>query len=251
MFLKFDLKNPIGIITFLIPSLLTLKDVCRFKKVCTAIRDWCAMLIFDRKVPLYIPNDIKPVKDAISILQYMSSQRECNICNNKYMKGKYDISFGNNEINNYFLIDCKDEYGNWYIARIFKIQNGLVTVRFLFFHSKYNIILPLDSKNLAPYGTHTYIGIGSIFQIGQNVDVYDNISASWLRCRIVAIKDNMVKVHYWNFHDKFDEDILKKSKRIKPFYGSKGFLHEDNIVFRKKNIKCYMHGLFVSYVCIY
>lgn len=53
--------------------------------------------------------------------------------------------------------------------------------------------------------------MGLDFLLNQRLDVLDSYG-KWLEARVVDMNERQVKVHYRNFHEKFDEWMSKSEK---------------------------------------
>jgi len=131
-------------------------------------------------------------------------------------------------MNTYFSIgdklDVLDETSTWLPAQITAIVDDQVyAIHFLFFDNKYNTEMDFADQHTlsrtAPYGTHTFVNQDSTLQVNQRVDVFDLHPSKnvWRKAKIIEVTKTEVRVHYWNFADKFDETIGRKSRRIAPY----------------------------------
>ena len=122
------------------------------------------------------------------------------------------------------LLDVLDETSTWLPSQVIQvIDQDTFVVHFLLFDVKYNETINQQDlgclQRLAPYGTHTFVNSTSTLQMNQRIDVFDMHPASnkWLRAKVIDIWENEVRVHFWNFADKFDETLPKKTRRIAPY----------------------------------
>ena len=121
-------------------------------------------------------------------------------------------------------LDVLDETSTWLPAQITAIVDDQVyAIHFLFFDNKYNTEMDFADQHTlsrtAPYGTHTFVNQDSTLQVNQRVDVFDLHPSKnvWRKAKIIEVTKTEVRVHYWNFADKFDETIGRKSRRIAPY----------------------------------
>jgi OTU domain-containing protein 5 len=133
---------------------------------------------------------------------------------------------GETKINAYSVgdkLDVLDETSTWVVAKILDVvSRNVYKIHYLFFSgSRYDQIIDLneDSSKIAPYGQHTFVNRTSTLQVNQWVDVFDIHPSSnkWLKAKIIAAGDSTVRVHFWNYSDKFDETIKRNSRRIAPY----------------------------------
>ena len=122
------------------------------------------------------------------------------------------------------LLDVLDETSTWLPSQVIQvIDQNIFVVHFLFFDVKYNQTINRQNlgpeQRLAPYGTYTFVNGTSTLQMNQRIEVFDMhpYSNKWLRAKVIDIWENEVRVHFWNFNDKFDETLPKNSRRIAPY----------------------------------
>ena len=122
------------------------------------------------------------------------------------------------------MLDVLDETQTWLPARVIQVlDENTFVVHYLFFDKKYDQEINVHAvgmqQRLAPYGTHTFVNRTSKLQMNQRVDVFDMHPASnkWLKAKIIDVWENEVRVHFWNFADKFDETLPRLTRRIAPY----------------------------------
>jgi OTU domain-containing protein 5 len=124
------------------------------------------------------------------------------------------------------MLDVLDDQNEWMPARVVRVhEDGTILIHYIFFDSYDTTIdVQLSSARLAPYGTNTFVSKRSVLRVNHSVDVFDIHPASnkWLRAKVIEVWETEVKVHFWNYADKFDEILPRKSQRIMPYgYHSK------------------------------
>jgi hypothetical protein len=103
-----------------------------------------------------------------------------------------------------------------------------VHVHFIYWGEAYDEYIECSSDRLAARGSHTFLGRnvhtdmpGSRLRVGQRVDAFDihPHQNKWIEASIVEISDDeaKVKLHWFNYHVKFDEWVNARSLRIRPF----------------------------------
>ena len=150
------------------------------------------------------------------------------------------------------LIDVKDDVGVWCEAEIVRVQTAqpgraskqqesggdddendplCVYIHFIYWGEEFDEYIECSSERLAARGSHTFLGHniyadtpGSRLRIGQRVDALDihPQNNNWITASIVEISEDesRVKLHWFNYHVKFDEWVNARSTRIRP-YGSR------------------------------
>lgn len=112
------------------------------------------------------------------------------------------------------LVDCQDSGGRWLNAEIVEILAEGLRVHFTGFNKKFDETVP-DTPDRVLKQCKDYTGrIGQDFLLNHRVDVQDPYG-KWLEARVVEMNEKQIKVHYRNFHEKFDEWLSKKSDRIR------------------------------------
>jgi hypothetical protein len=126
------------------------------------------------------------------------------------------------------LIDVKDEVGVWSEAEVIEVSEGSaahVRVHYLYFKPKYDEWVDVESKRVAARGSHIFLGhdvhVGFKLRVLQRVDAFDihPVINKWMEARIVEVDEDTgkLKLHWWNYHDKFDEWLDLTSNRLAPF----------------------------------
>ena len=115
-------------------------------------------------------------------------------------------------------IDAKDKDNTWYSAYVIFKFDGYIKVHFSNWSSVHDETICFDSHKIAPAGTFVYNGNNN-FQIDMIIDVFDTHPAcnKWSSARIIDINEDNIKVHFKGYTEEFDEWILKKSDRVRPF----------------------------------
>ena len=119
------------------------------------------------------------------------------------------------------MLDVLDDQKMWMPARVIRVnEDGTILIHYVFFDN-YDETIDVQSSSLrlATYGTNTFVSRRSTLRVNQCIDVFDihPHKNTWLRAKVIEVWETEVKVHFWNFHDKFDEILPRKSQRIKPF----------------------------------
>ena len=94
-------------------------------------------------------------------------------------------------------------------------ERGAVFISYLYWDRKYDEWIEDIPNRMAPLHTHTY-EVGGRLKIGQRIEVLDERNA-WLESFVIDETDEQVKIHYKNFHSKFDTWIERGSHRIRPY----------------------------------
>ena len=112
-----------------------------------------------------------------------------------------------------------------------KTNSLCVYIHFIYWGEEFDEYIECSSERLAARGSHTFLGHniyadtpGSRLRIGQRVDALDihpqnnnRITASIVE---ISEDESRVKLHWFNYHVKFDEWVNARSTRIRP-YGSR------------------------------
>ena len=99
-------------------------------------------------------------------------------------------------------------------------EDGTILIHYIFFDNfDETIDVQASSERLAPYGTNTFVSRRSTLRVNQIVDVFDTHphKNKWLRAQVSEVWETEVKIHFWKYHDKFDEILPRTSQRIMPF----------------------------------
>jgi len=128
----------------------------------------------------------------------------------KLAKGTHDLFPGQQ-------LDARDSVGKWSEAEVVEVEaDGRgVHITYMYWGDAWNEWVRLDSGRLAPYGTQTYQP-GGVLRLGQRIEVLDT-RRKWLEAEVIGEQAGSVKVHFKNWHVKFDEWLLRTSERIRPY----------------------------------
>lgn len=99
-------------------------------------------------------------------------------------------------------IDVLDSVNRWCNAEIIKIAGPEMYIYYTGWSSKYNEWLPIDSDRVL-----TQWEPGKNVQIYNRLDVKHPLPRQWLEARVIQISEedpDRVKVHFNNFHSKYD-----------------------------------------------
>jgi OTU domain-containing protein 5 len=110
-----------------------------------------------------------------------------------------------------------DGVGKWAEAQVIEVDDaaGRVLISYLFWSDNFNEWIDYGSSRLAPPGTQTYAE-GGVLAVGQRVEARDTVG-SWLEAVVSEAHPSHVRVHFLNWHTKFDEDMPRGSSRIRPY----------------------------------
>jgi OTU domain-containing protein 5 len=114
-------------------------------------------------------------------------------------------------------LDVQDTVGKWCEAQIVDVdtvsRRALVT--YLYWSDTFNEWLPLDSNRLARKGSMTFTPGGEL-RVGHRIEARDTTNR-WIEAEVVDACENEVRIHYKNWHQKFDENLPRNSDRIRPY----------------------------------
>ncbi len=100
-----------------------------------------------------------------------------------------------------------------------------VRVHYVFWEPKFDEWIDVDSNRVAARGSHVFLGhdarTGDAVRVGQRVDAFDIHPAhnKWMQAQIVELDEDQqqLKLHWWNWHVKFDEWLPFTSRRLAPY----------------------------------
>ena len=102
-----------------------------------------------------------------------------------------------------------------------------VFVTYLFWGDAYDEWIPFGSSRLAPANSEVYVPGGQM-KMNQRIEVRDT-AGKWLEAEVIAVRGTShVRIHYRNWHPKFDEELPQNSDRIRQF-GRKKALKKERI----------------------
>ena len=116
-------------------------------------------------------------------------------------------------------LDVRDTSDTWSAARVVETDEERVKVTFVGWPDKWDEWLSRSDTRIAPRGTHTYCGVQhGEPRVGQRLQCCD-ARGQWLAAQVVDARTDTVKVHYYNWHPKFDDWIDRSAwrSRLAPF----------------------------------
>ena len=114
-------------------------------------------------------------------------------------------------------LDALDSVGKWCESEVLEVgpSNRSVHITYTYWGDAWNEWLELSSGRLAPYGSRTYQP-GGVLRRGQRIEVLDTVR-KWLEAEVIDETPSAAKVHFKNWHAKYDEWLPRDSPRIRPF----------------------------------
>lgn len=128
-------------------------------------------------------------------------------------------------------LDVKDSVGVWSEAEVMKVstEREEIYVTFTYWADRWDIWLSMhDEDRIAPLHTHTYVE-GLPLRVGQRIEVQDSFK-KWFEAFVIEETPAEVKVHYKNYHSKFDEWLPRDSDRVRSFGRHKTNLNAKRVV---------------------
>lgn len=114
-------------------------------------------------------------------------------------------------------LDVLDTVGKWSEAEVIDVdlQMRRVHITYCFWSDNFNEWLDFSSPRIAKWGAHTY-QIGGVLRLNQRIECRDTYQ-KWLEALVIECEPDRVKVHYHNWHHKYDEWLPRNSERIRPY----------------------------------
>jgi len=106
------------------------------------------------------------------------------------------------------LIDCQDSGGRWLNAEVVEVLDEALRVHFTGFNKKFDETVPNTPNRVLKQCKDQTGRMGQDFLPNHRLDVLDPYG-KWLEARVVELNEKQVKVHYRNYHEKFDEWLSK------------------------------------------
>ena len=95
-----------------------------------------------------------------------------------------------------------------------------VAVTYLYWGDAFDEWLPFGSPRLAPERSQVYVSGGEL-KLNHRIEVRDTMG-QWIEAEVIAVYPQAVRVHYHNWHAKWDEDVARDdADRIRPYGRSK------------------------------
>ncbi len=88
-------------------------------------------------------------------------------------------------------------------------------VSYLYWDRKFDEWISDITNRIAPLNAHTYYSGGKL-KVGQRIEVLDE-RGEWLEAFVIEEKEKEVKIHYRNYHEKFDTWLDRDTSRIRPY----------------------------------
>ena len=114
----------------------------------------------------------------------------------------------NNQSQNFYIgenLDVKDSVEKWVNAEVQELQHHRIYVHYTGWSSKYDTFISLDSNRILKQWLP-----GKQIQINNRIDAYHPVGG-WLEARVIQLANinqlesvQKVKVHFFNFHKKYD-----------------------------------------------
>jgi len=114
-------------------------------------------------------------------------------------------------------VDVLDSVNKWSEAEIVEVdpRNLRVKVTYRYWSNKWDEWVDMDSHRIQAPRSMTYHQGGEL-RVNQRIEVLDERSV-WMEAHVLETTPTHVRIHYMNFHPKFDETIPRGSSRIRPF----------------------------------
>ena len=110
-----------------------------------------------------------------------------------------------------------------------------VSVTYLYWGDGFDEVFPFGSTRLAPEGSQVYVpgGQGGL-RLDHRIEVRDTMG-QWIEAEVIAVYPQAVRIHYHNWHAKWDEDLPKDSDRIRA-YGRDKMLRKKRVPIPRSRI---------------
>jgi hypothetical protein len=111
-------------------------------------------------------------------------------------------------------------------------EKNRIFVSYLYWDQRFDEWINDIPGRVAHLHEHTYTKDG-ILKVGQRIEVLDERN-QWLESFVIDENEHEVKIHYKNYHDKFDMWLDRNSERIRPFGRNKFFFSRN----KKQMLSC-------------
>lgn len=139
------------------------------------------------------------------------------------------------------MLDVLDSVGKWAEAQVIEVDDaaGRILISYVYWSDKFNEWIGYSSNRLASPGSRTYTE-GGVLCVGHRIEARDT-AGDWLEAVVTEANSTHVRVHFLNWHQKFDEDLPRNSNRIRP-YGRMKQLAKRSVVKPKTSVQSQLHA---------
>lgn len=120
------------------------------------------------------------------------------------------------------LIEVLDAAGLWFPARVLAVSPAGVNVHFLGWSKAWDDFVPTNkyATNLCQFRGWGETIPGD-YRVGERIEALD-LTGVWLTCRVLAVAEALVKVHYFGWPSKWDEWIHRSAGRLQRIAPNEG-----------------------------